>query len=165
MKIIKVAATFSPDRRLAPGVSLSGFSRMNRKAIYLLLPMMLLISTCKKKNETRDCGCGGNPRGTITESQALVGYLMKSEIKNVPGNINQLPDSKYGIFYAPAGCLNCAHSLFICNDAFLSNLGEIPPYPGIRVKFAGQLKWLCNPIVAPSDVTYDHIELTKIEKY
>lgn len=134
-----------------------------KKATVLIFCFLLLTSflfqNCKK-DENTDCGCKGKVVFTIKDSDEQIGYLFKNTVHD---NTNS-PDFNYGIWFNEKNCSNCVHNFIICNDKFLFNFGDIPPYPGIKVKFSGMAKDLCVPPFAPADYTYNYIELTKIEK-
>jgi hypothetical protein len=128
--------------------------------LFCFLTLTILSLQVCKKDEDPKCGCQGKVVFTIKDSDEQTGFLFK----NTEYNNSNIPYFNYGIWYSDKGCSNCVHHFFICNDSFLSNLGEIPPYPGIKVKFSGMAKDLCVPPYSPADYTYNFIDLTKIEK-
>lgn len=132
-----------------------------KKFIFYSLTSFLFLTCRCNKDELADCGCGKGSAVifTIEYSQGQTGYLYKS---TVTGNPN-VPDHKFGVWFADYGCTNCVHRFFICNNSFLTDLGEIPPYPGVEVKFSGNAKNLCMTPTGPADYTYNYLVLTQIE--
>lgn len=139
----------------------------------LLFGYFLLFSSCNKNVTPQDCDCNSIVTSTIPESSALTGKLF---YKNSSTN-NNFYNHKYWIVYVQPNCINCIHSLIVCNEDILAkfnnipslyNIGDIIGSPNdlesaLDVKFAGNLKKICNPIFHPADYTYENIILTKIE--
>jgi hypothetical protein len=120
---------------------------------------LLLLFSCDKGDVKKDCGCNGEITFTIQEPDELVGSLYKNT--SMPSD--NIPDYNYGIWFDEVTCGNCKHYFFICNDSFLTDLGEIPTYPGIEVRFSGDAKGLCKTPISPADYTYNYLLLKKIE--
>ena len=129
----------------------------NYLAVFVIITLCCM---CCKKSKDPGCGCNGKIVFTIKDSDEQVGYLYKNTSDANPN----MPYYNYVISYTEAGCTNCEHHFFICNDIFLNDFGGIPEFPGIKVKFSGMVKNLCNPPFRPADITYNHIFLNKIEK-
>lgn len=128
--------------------------------IFCFLSLTIFLFQVCKKDEKPTCGCKGKIVFTIKDSDEQIGYLFKNTVHDNPN----VPDHNYGIWFNEKNCTNCIHKFLICNDNFLYSFGNIPPYPGIKVKFSGMAKDLCILPFAPADYTYNYIELTKIEK-
>jgi len=140
---------------------------------YFAFILFLIISCKNKANIHPNCGCESETSTTIPNTENLVGKLF---FKNdtVGNNFN---NQKYWIVYVDKNCVNCVHNLIVCNEEFLSPINHIPTLKhvndiignvseienGIDVKFSGELKFICNPIFAPGDYTYENIILTSIE--
>ena len=153
--------------------------KQNAKKVKLLFYFLLIFfatSNCRSKDNEEEplyCGCNSLVINTIPESANLVGKLF---YKN--DNIgNNYYNHKYWIVYVEPNCINCVHSMIICNKDILKNINNIPSLNpvsdiissmnevngGLDVKFSGQLKKICNPINRPADYTYENITLTKIQ--
>ncbi|TZF85707.1 hypothetical protein FW774_01120 (plasmid) [Pedobacter sp. BS3] len=129
-------------------------------AIFCIMALAFLMEGCKKKNEAQCEGCNNPVVFTIQDSDNRTGYIYKNNIQDNPN----VPQFNYGIWFNDTDCIDCVHTFFVCNDAFLNSLGNIPEYPGIKIKFSGQAMKLCKEPFHPADYTYNHIILTKIEK-
>jgi hypothetical protein len=128
---------------------------------YFLFMIFMLLSGCSKDEKTPDCGREGKIIFTINDTDNQQGYLYK---RTDYSENNNIPDYKYGIWYASKNCSNCIHTFFILNESFLNEFADIPPYPGILIQFSGTAKNLCINPVAPADYTYNYLTLTKIIK-
>gem|GEM_PF-2995691 len=135
---------------------------MTKLPTVLLILIILTAFVGCNKDESADCGCGKNSEVvfTIEDADEQEGNLYKA-IKTTNPNT---PDFKFAIWFTESGCINCVHTFFICNDSLLSGFGEIPPYPGVRIKFSGQAKDLCKQPHKLADYTYNHIIITRIEQ-
>jgi hypothetical protein len=133
---------------------------MNKLHLCLLAGSLLLINGCNK-NEYADCGCGEGSEVvfTIEDSDEQEGYLYRSTAPDIPN----FPDYKFGIWFSEDVCINCVHAFLICNNSFISGFGEIPAYPGVKVKFSGKAKDLCEDPDRLADYTYNHIIFTRVE--
>lgn len=133
---------------------------MKKFLFYVLTSSFLWTGGCDK-DEPAQCGCGSGSEVvfTIENSHEQIGYLYKSTVTDNPN----VPDHKFGIWFADDGCSNCVHRFFVCNNSFLEDLGEIPAYPGTEVKFSGNAKNLCQTPTGPADYTYNYLILTGIE--
>lgn len=123
---------------------------------FLLIPLIL---TCKEDMQPTDCGCSGPVQFTIEDSDKQSGYLFMND----DNSGNNVPDYNYGIWFDEPNCSNCIHRFLVCNDNFLSELQEIPNYPGVQVLFSGTSTNLCKEPFKPADETFNHIILTKLE--
>lgn len=130
------------------------------KNIVLIVSVLIFIMGCKSEDNQPDCGCKGVIAFTISISDQQIGYLYSS----TSGQNDNLPEYNYGIWFDEIECGNCIHKFLVCNDNFLSDFGDIPPYPGIKVEFSGDVKYLCKNISSPADYTYNYLIITKIEK-
>lgn len=124
---------------------------------FLLLVLILMLCSCSKDEKIPDCGCEANVDFTIDDSSNQLGYLYK----NTNNNGANVPDYNFGIWFSEENCINCVHTFLICNDSFLKEFGEIPPYPGVLVKFSGKARKLCTQPFSPADYTYNFLTLTK----
>ena len=133
--------------------------------LFLLIFSILLITNCKDRNEDvkSDCGCNSNVTHSIPESANLVGNIFYKTQLNPQDNYY---NNTFWVSYTEPNCINCVHNMIICNEDLLSqeiinlkNTGE-----SLSVKFAGDLKTICQKTFAPADYTYENITLTKIQK-
>lgn len=154
------------------------FQKLNSKLhIIIVFACLSLFSACKNDDNTpqTDCGCVSESIGFLppTSSGFLTGKLF---FKN-SSRENAYNDKKYWIVFDEEGCVNCIHNLIICNDDLLDKITDISVIDAgdiigsvdelstaIDVSFSGELKVICNRIVAPGDYTYNNFKLTKIEK-
>lgn len=133
--------------------------------IFCLLIFTTLFYSCKSDDETPpDCGCDSETRKTIPQSANLVGRLaFKSDESIDPYYTNQ-----YWITYIEQNCTNCVHHMIICNEDILGNqfndIINLPQGEFVEVKFSGNLKEVCQKRFDLSDVTYERITLTSIER-
>ncbi len=124
---------------------------------FIFIVFFFSMVSCKK--DEPDCGCDSQTVFTINESDEQIGYLYKY----IDDDNENVPPHNYDIYFSDTSCINCLHTFIICNDVLLNSLDIIPTYPGIEVKFAGEVKKLCKQITAPADYTYNYITLTNIE--
>lgn len=129
------------------------------KVVSSIVIMLLIISSCDKGNEKKNCGCDSETIFTIQDADEQRGYVYKT----VPVVGDNVPSSDFTIMFSEPDCGNCKHFFLVCNDSFLSSLDDIPNYPGIEVKFSGHAMELCSKPIAPGDYTYNYITLTKVQ--
>ena len=133
------------------------------KLTFLFLTI-LLINNCKDRNEETkpDCGCDSNVTQTIPESANLLGTIYY-KIQLDPND--SYYNNKFWITYTEQNCGNCIHHMVVCNDSLLpQEIINLKNTGGsLTVKFAGNLKNICEKINAPADYTYENITLTPIQ--
>lgn len=132
--------------------------------LFLLFLTVILTNNCKDRNEETksDCGCDSNVTNTILESENLVGTIYyKTQLDPQDNYYN----NKFWIFYAEENCGNCIHYMIVCNENLLpQEITNLKTTGGsLSVKFAGDLKEVCQKIFAPADYTYENITLTQIQ--
>lgn len=122
----------------------------------LLLCLILTFSNCSKKDDDArsDCGCNGSSTSVITDE---TGFLIK-KTESVPN----LPEHNFSVYINIDDCSDCSHLFLICNDEILSQFENIPSFPGMQVKFSGEVKALCNPPIDIPERLYNQIILTQI---
>jgi hypothetical protein len=137
------------------------------------LGLKLSIYSCKDDDTPPNCGCESETRTTIPESANLVGKLFYKD--NVDGT--NYYDHHYWIIYIEENCTNCVHHMMVCNEDMLSEISNIPVFNdvgdssdhhhyenGLGIKFSGDLKIICQDVIAPGDYTQERITLTSIEQ-
>ena len=126
--------------------------------ILLFIISLFSIYSCKK-NSPPDCGCDAPTSITIPESDNIIGTIEYNKYYN---DVNY--KNKFTIIYIGKNCINCVHTMFICNEGILPQqvLDLKFNHQSLQVKFAGDLKPNCEKITAPGDYTYENIYLTKI---
>ena len=142
--------------------------------ILCYLGFTLFMNSCKDDDTPPNCGCESETRTTIPESANLVGKLFYKD--NVDGT--NYYDHHYWIIYIEENCSNCIHHMMVCNEELLEQISNIPVftdvgdfinYPShydnaLSVKFSGDLKIICQDVIAPGDYTQERITLTSIEQ-
>jgi hypothetical protein len=113
--------------------------------------------------ESEDCGCNSEVRVSIIESAQLTGQIA---FKHQSSADDIFFNEKFIIVYTESNCVNCVHHMIICNEDSLCDFQNLKntPSKSVTVKFAGNLKKVCDRPFAPGDVTFEHIILTKIER-
>lgn len=136
---------------------------LSRFKAVLCLFSILIWSSCKK-NSAPNCGCDAATRTTIQESANFIGTIYFSGPQTPIANAAFF-QNKYFIVFSERDCVNCVHTMIVCNEAILpQKVLELKlSNQSLQVKFAGNLKPFCTKIVAPGDYTYEDIVLTKIE--
>lgn len=120
--------------------------------------------SCKKKRVINDCGCMAPIRTTITESQNLIG---KIGFNNQPIQGFDSYKNKFIIAYIEPNCSNCFHRMVVCNEGILSSemlLLKNNSAATIDVKFAGDLRPICDKLIGSGDETTEFITLSAITK-
>lgn len=135
---------------------------------FLFLSLICIgFLSCKDNRDDPEpepnCGCNSEIEATIPKSANLIGSI-RYKIQLAPND--NYYNNKFWITYTEPNCINCVHSMIVCNENILpqeilniKNTGET-----LSVKFAGDLKTICEKIFAPGDYTYQNITLTNIEK-
>jgi hypothetical protein len=128
---------------------------------FVLLANLLLIS-CKKEEPT--CGCDSETLSTIPESANLIGRLVYKRQLDPNDNFY---NNKFWITYVEPDCNICVHHMIVCNENFLSSFNDVKELPigqSISVQFSGLLKETCTKKFDISNISYEHITLTNIER-
>lgn len=128
------------------------------------LGLTLFMNSCNDDDTTPNCGCESETRTTIPESANLVGELYYKIQSNDP--MDTYYNNYFWIVYIEENCINCIHSMIVCNEEIMNNQFENIKETGeiIEVKFSGHLKEICEKTFAPADYTYERITLTSIEQ-
>ncbi|MEH6659621.1 hypothetical protein [Leeuwenhoekiella marinoflava] len=132
--------------------------------IICCLGLTLLINSCKGDDIPTNCGCDSETITTILESANLVGEMYYKTQSNDP--MDTYYNNQFWIVYTEENCVNCVHSLIVCNEEIMTNQFENIKQTGevVDVKFSGLLKEICEKTFAPADYTYERITLTSIER-
>ncbi len=146
--------------------SLKPFYMKSVFAIIILsfVGLVFINASCKKNQVPNDCGCNAPIRTTITESQNLIG---KIAFNDQPIQGYDSYKNKFIIVYIEPNCSNCIHHMVVCNEDILSSemlLLKNNSSASLNVKFAGDLKPICDKLIGTGDETNEFITLTKITK-
>ncbi|MEN8857749.1 MAG: hypothetical protein ABF260_06755 [Flavobacteriaceae bacterium] len=128
------------------------------------LGLTLFLNSCKEDDTPPNCGCESETRTTIPESANLIGEMYYKTQSNDP--MDTYYNNYFWIVYTEENCVNCVHSMIVCNEEIMNNQFESIKETGeiIEVKFSGHLKEICEKTFAPADYTYERITLTSIER-
>lgn len=127
--------------------------------------LTLFMNSCKNDDTPPNCGCESETRTTIPESANLVGEMYYKTQSNDP--MDTYYNNYFWIVYTEENCINCVHSMIVCNEEIMNNKFESIKETGevVEVKFSGELKDMCTlPVAFPADYTYERITLTSIEQ-
>lgn len=125
-----------------------------------LLAVAVFVLSCEKE-ESNGCGCDSTVTFEYVDMTGNISYKWQLD----PNDNFYI--EKFWIGFTEPDCVNCGHSLIVCNEEILTdfkNLINLPPEASVLIKFSGYRRTLCEKIFAPAGYTYDHITLTKIEK-
>ncbi len=132
--------------------------------ILCCLGFALFTNSCKDDDTPPNCGCESETRTTISESANLIGEMYYKTQSNDP--MDTYYNNYFWIVYTEENCVNCVHSMIVCNEEIMNNQFESIKETGeiIEVKFSGHLKEICEKTFAPADYTYERITLISIER-
>lgn len=132
---------------------------------HLLILICLSISlgaACDKDDKTKsDCGCDSETLATIPESANLIGLIWYKTNKDLNDDYYT---NKYWISVVVKDSDKADHYI-ICNEDILSDdiIELAKTSEDTKVKFAGQIKEICEKKFDVAERTYSRIVLTKIE--
>jgi len=143
---------------------------------YLLLTIILLISSCKEDSNP-PCGCGGPTLNTVPSDifKEVPFEVQKSGLmffKDEDIIEQYVPDDQWEhkFWILQDGCTACVRAFIVCNEDILGNqfnfLKEENNNDSIPIRFEGNLMTVCdeNQFITPADILYLEIVLTSIEK-
>ena len=128
---------------------------------YLFIFTAILLSSCKKKNESADCGCKSEAIDTIPDTNLLKG-VMGFKHKTAT---NDYLANRYWITVVEPNSIQ-VHHLIVCNNYVIPNsiLAYLQNHDTVSVSFSGYLKYVCDYPFSTPNITYNRIALTKIVK-
>ncbi len=129
----------------------------------MLIGIVLMGSGCEKDTPP-DCGCESVTVRIIPESANLVGNMYYKTQSSDP--MDTYYNNYFWIVYTDKSCINCVHSMIVCNEEIMNNQFESIKGTGeiVEVKFSGHVKEICEKTFAPADYTYERIVITSIER-
>jgi len=134
-----------------------------KKNLYHLILLCLITIGCSSNEES--CGCNSPTLNSISDENNVTGNI--SYKKKIDG-IEEYYIDRFWTTVRYSDCANCIDFYIVCNEDILDSsfdtLKESDTNEFYEVQFSGGLKEVCNKIISPSDVNYNHITLTKIEK-
>lgn len=113
--------------------------------------------------DSTSCGCSSTVWKVVPELTPLYGLV---KFKRQQNPFDSYYNNRYWITYTEPNCVNCIHTLIVCNDEIMVGFEHLlDSESSDTIRFAGQLRKVCMyPYASLADYTYDQITLTKIEK-
>ncbi|GEM_PF-6568456 len=125
-----------------------------KRFVYITLLTLVSLNSCKNDDDRQNnCGCSAE---TIATVQNLEGTLYPIDSQN-----ENTPDANYAIVWNNEEMPGWQTSYYVCNDALINDLGEIPE-TGKEVIFSGNTKELCEEIITIPEHFHYQIDLTQI---
>lgn len=131
--------------------------------LMLMCICFFIVLSCDEDNKTEpDCGCDSETLSIISESDNLIGQIWYKTKQN--SNDDDYYNNKYWISIVVKDSDKADHFI-ICNEELLNDyiINLAKSTSDTEVKFAGELKEICEKRFDVIERTYSRIVLTKIE--